>query len=187
MIKKALVFLVIYFAGYGNSYAQRKAGFFNVGFSLFLPWHPPSGDAVALPAFTVEPGLWIFHDEKISLSLSVPISGGATFKSDAFMGIDLPAMISLSYGSATGINAKDKLGFKLGAGAAYINAANNYESVPPDKTHAEFFGYRVNAGICFKGGSSDNVIPALMLSFGKPFASTEAYVIGFGIHLLMIN
>jgi len=186
MIKKALVFLVIYLAGNGNAYAQRAVGFFDVGFSLFTPWDDADNVAI-LPSITLIPGLWLFHDKKVSLSLSVPVSFGGTFKSDAFLGMDAPVMLSFGFGSATVMNNTAKFGIILGAGAGYTNVVNNYESDPSEKIQVEFFGYRLHAGVSFKGDKDNSVIPALVLSFGKPFTNTSAYIFGFGVHLLIGN
>jgi hypothetical protein len=182
-MKRAIVFLAICLADYENAFSQKPGGYFNAGLSLLTPWDNRSHVA-AFTAITITPGLWIYQDEKVSLAAACPISVGITFETRVYPGIDIPVLFSLGFGSATGINKKAKMGFILGAGAAYTHVVNYYDISQPEKVNFEFFGYRFNAGISFNADQGNRYIPALVLSFGKPFANTDYYLAGIGIHII---
>jgi len=182
-MKRALVFLAICLADYGTLFSQKPVGYFNAGLSLLTPWDNHSHVA-PFPAITIIPGLWIQRDQEISLSLACPASIGVTFETRVYPAIDIPVLFNIDFGSATGINKKAKIGFTLGAGAAYTHAINYYEISQPEKINFEFFGFRVNAGISFRGDVGNAVVPAIVLSFGKPFIGNDFYIAGIGIHFI---
>ena len=161
---------------------KKPIGYIAPGVAFFTPWSYHK-DAVFFPAFTLSPGIKCIQGKDVALVLNFPISAGLTFKSDAFAGIDLPAMLNLHFGSATGNNPAARVGIVVGAGAAYINVVNYYDNQYNDKVHTEFWGYRFNLGVSFKESSS--VVPAIICSYGKSINKRVGNVIGIGLQLIV--
>ena len=169
--------------------AQKKspgfgAGYINMGCAFFVP-SSYNNDPVIFPAFTFTPGVKFLQDRDFAIVLNFPLSAGLTFKSDAFAGIDLPAMLNLHFGSAAGNNPDTKFGFIFGAGVAYMNVVNNYDNAHNEKQHTEFWGYRFNAGVTFKESSS--IVPAIICSYGKSITKNVGSMVGIGLQLIVTD
>ncbi|MGE5107902.1 MAG: hypothetical protein ACM3H8_10180, partial [Sphingobacteriales bacterium] len=100
-------------------------------------------------AITISPGLRLIQGKDFALSLTAPISIGASSRSNTYLdlGVDLPAMLETHFGSATGNQDKVSLGGILGAGVAYHYSKNYYDSF--DDVKVSFGGYRFHGGISF--------------------------------------
>lgn len=184
-MKKLLMLLLV--TGLGNKYvfSQQTHFYANVGASVFFPWDYHS-DVAVFPGITLTPGLRLIESKSFALVLNFPLTLGGTSKTDTYLGIDLPAMLNLHFGSAAN-NENSKFGLILGAGAAYINVVNFYNNVASEKIHTEFWGYRFNAGISLKADKQDGDVPAIIFSFGRSINGKDAYVAGVAIHLILFN
>jgi hypothetical protein len=184
-MKKAffLPVCLLLFSAFVRAQFPEKAFYFRGGVSLFTPWHR-NEEVTIFPGFTLAPGIRTVQNDNFAFTVSIPITIGATFKSDAFLGIDLPLMGDISFGSATGNNGKKKTGGLIGGGLAYLNVVNNYES--NDRSHTEFWGYRFHAGVSFAGDET-GTCALLLASFGKSMDDTKAYVIGLSIQFIVGN
>jgi len=185
-MKKLLTFLLVTCLVNQHAFPQQSNLYLNGGLSLFLPWSHHS-DVAVFPAFTVTPGLRLVQNKNFTLALNFPLSAGGTFRSDTFLGIDLPAMLSLHFGSAAANNDNSKLGFILGAGAAYMDVVNFYDNVNFEKVRTEFWGYRFNAGVSFKADRNQGGVPAIIFSFGRSVNGKDAYMVGIGLHFILSN
>jgi hypothetical protein len=186
MTKKLLILLLLFCLVNKKVFSQQSHFYFNGGGSLFFPWNHYSADVAVFPAITLTPGLRLIEDKNFAFVLSFPLSIGGTFKTDTYLGIDLPAMLSLNFGSAAANSDNSKFGIILGAGAAYIDVVNFYDSESFEKVHTQFWGYRFNAGISFKS-DRDGSAPAIIISFGRSINGRDAYTVGIGIHYIMSN
>ena len=184
-MKKLLILLSLTGLGNKHAFSQQSHFYANVGASLFFPWDYHS-DVAVFPGITLTPGLRLIQNKNFALVLNLPLTLG-TSKTDFYLGIDLPAMLSFHFGSAAANNENSKFGLILGAGAAYINVVNFYDDVAAEKIHTEFWGYRFNAGISFKADKQDGDIPAIIFSFGRSVNGKDAYVAGVAIHLILSN
>ncbi len=181
------IFLLFFFclSACTNLFPQKRSvGYLNAGAALFVPWNYHS-DAVFFPAFTLTPGIKFFQDKDFAVVLNFPLSAGLTYKSDAFAGIDLPAMLILNIGSAAGNNANARFGFIIGAGAAYTNVVNHYDDLQSKKIHTEFWGYRFNLGVSFK--YDRDIVPSIICTYGKSITPNNGSIVGIGLQLIMIN
>ena len=185
MAKKLLILLLLISLVNKKVFPQQSNFYFNVGGSLFFPWNHYS-DVAIFPAITLTPGLRMIQNKNFAFVLSFPLSLGGTFKTDTYLGIDLPAMFSLNFGSAAGNNDDNKFGIILGAGAAYIDVVNFYNSDNFEKVHTQFWGYRFNAGVSFKSDENGSA-PAIVFSFGRSVNGRDAYTVGIGIHYILSN
>ena len=185
-MKQLLLLLLFIFPADKKTSAQQSLFYCDVGASLFFPWEHEK-DAAVFPTFTFTPGLRLAQNKNFALVLSCPLSAGGTFKNDTYLGIDVPAMVSIHIGSAAANNNNSKLGFILGAGAGYINVVNFYEDRYFEKVHTEFWGYRFNASMSFKADEKTGGVPAIMLSFGRSINGKDAYMVGISFHYITSN
>lgn len=185
MKRKWILFLLIGIPGQ-LLYSQQSNFYFSAGASVFFPWHHQS-DVAVFPALTINPGLRLAQRRNFALTLNFPCSGGGTFRNDTYLGIDIPAMLTLHFGSAAANNSSSKSGFIIGAGAAYMDVVNFYDNINFNKVRTEFWGYRFNAGISFKTDKEQGGVPAVILSFGRSVNGKDAYVVGIGIHFILSN
>ncbi len=184
-MKKIFLLLILCCTISIQTFSQKNSIFYlNAGVGLFAPWNYHN-DAVFFPAFTLTPGVKFYQEKDFAIILNFPISGGVTYKSDAFIGIDLPAMLSLNFGSAAGNNKESKLGFVVAAGAGYLNVVNDYDKQINKRNHIEFWGYRFNAGVSFKNESG--IIPSIIISYGKSISSHNGNVVGIGLQLIITD
>ena len=182
MKKISILFIGLFLTGIPVFSQKRSVGYVNAGAALFAPWNYHA-DAAFFPAFTLTPGIKFLQDSSFALILNFPISAGLTYKSDAFAGIDLPAMLSVNIGSASGNAAHAKFGIVLAGGVAYMNVVNHYDDNLKKKIHTEFWGYRLNAGVSFKQDSG--VIPSVICSYGSSISRHRGSVIGIGLQLIV--
>jgi len=185
MAKKLLILLLMICLVDKKVFPQQSHFYFNAGASLFLPGNRQSEVAI-FPAITLTPGLRLIQTKDFALVLGFPLSAGGTFKTDTYLGIDLPVMLSLHFGSAAGNNDHSKFGIIIGAGAAYIDVLNFYDNLYFEKVHTQFWGQRFNAGISFKT-DKDGGVPAMVFSFGRSVNGRDAYMAGIGIHYVLSN
>lgn len=185
-MKKTLLILLVSCLVKQDTFCQTSNFYLNAGASAFFAWHKESEVAV-FPAITVSPGIRLLQNRNFALTLNFPLSGGGTFEHDTYLGIDLPAMLTLHFGSAAVNNPNSKVGFILGAGAAYMDVVNFYYNSNFEKTRTEFWGYRFNAGISFKQDKNEGGVPAVILSFGRSVNGKDAYVLGVAVHFILSN
>jgi hypothetical protein len=174
-VKKKLAVFIITIVPYSTGIAQHlPIGYFKAGLGLQTAW--TDEDQIAFfPGITVSPGIRMIQGKDFALTLSAPITFGATLKSDIYAGFDLPAMIDLSIASAADNDPKSKLGFVVGAGVAYFYITNNYDEGIPEKIHTEFWGWRFQSGISLGnfGGKS-----LFLVSYGRIMTGNKGLVFG---------
>jgi hypothetical protein len=181
-MRKVPALLITCFLLHAPVYAQEKLGYFRGGVSLYFPENGPS-DLVVFPAFTLGPGIRVIQTKDFILSLSCPISFGATYKTDLFAGIDLPVMVDLNLGSAAANDEKAKAGFIIGAGVSYINAVNYYDNDEQRVVRSAFWGLRFEFGIVIGKEKENNSRDLLLFSYGQSMMNSQASVIGISFQV----
>lgn len=139
----------------------------------------PGGDLIFFPGLTVAPGLRLMQGDNFVMTLSTPLSFGLSGRTISYFGIDVPAMIDVSFGSAAGNTSHSKVGVVLGAGWAYLYAENvstDLSTGVQGFSSADFYGPRVQVGLSFASGG-DRSAPMVMFSYG---ASASSSGVGFG-------
>ena len=179
--KLFIISLIISISGYAQN--QYKPFYFRGGLSLFLADTKTGNDALTgLPCITLAPGLNFIKGKDFCLSLTSPVSLGASKNGSYYFGFDLPAMLEAHFGSATGNQDKKSLGFMIGSGVAYYYAANDYESY--NVSHSSFIGYRFHSGISFgKDLGGDRLM--FLVSYGFSISSPGKKIVGLSLQMLM--
>jgi hypothetical protein len=163
--------------------AQRSPFYFRFGGSLFLSDDKGyENKVVVIPALTFSPGLNFIRGKDFALSLTAPVSIGASSRTDTYFGFDFPAMLEAHFGSATGNQDKISLGGMLGGGVAYTYSENYYDIFNSSKV--SFGGYRFHGGISF-GKSKDGDRGLILLSYGRGLRDTQKEIYGISIHMIM--
>lgn len=163
--------------------AQRSPFYFRFGGSLFFSHDKGYGNnVVVIPALTFSPGLNFIRGKDFALSLTAPVSIGASSRTDTYLGFDFPAMLEAHFGSATGNQDKNSLGGILGGGIAYTYSENYYDSFNNSKV--SFGGYRFHGGISF-GKKTDGDRALILLSYGRGLRDTQKEIYGISIHMIM--
>ena len=158
--------------------AQYPKIYTRAGCNLFTSWLTNNDDKViVVPALSLSLGLRLLQSDVAAVSITLPVSVGFSSKSDSYLGVDLPAMLELHMGSATGNNENASFGGMLGAGLGY-NYSGNYG------IESDFWGYRLEAGVSFKSESSGNAA-LLLISYGRGIADSRKNLIAVGIHLVV--
>ena len=159
---------------------KAVTGYLEGGISLYAAWKDGS-KAAYLPSFTVGPGVKFLNTNSFSIVLNIPCTVGWNLDKGTYFGINVPAMLSLNLGSASGNDPNSKYGFVIGAGAGYTNIVNYYEDSQQKRAHKEFWGYQLRAGISFdKAGSGING-PMILFNFGKSITTGRGYVAGLSL------
>ena len=180
-MKKILTVFIITIVPYSTIIAQHlPIGYFKAGVGLQTAW-TDEDHILFFPGITISPGIRMIQGKEFALTLSTPITFGATFKSDTWAGFDLPAMVDFSIASAADNDLKSKLGFVVGAGVAYFYATNYYDEELFEKVHTEFWGWRFQSGISL-GKFGEKCL--LLFSYGRSMSGNNGHV--FGIHIQLI-
>jgi len=154
------------------------------GCNLFTSWLTNNNDKVIIvPALSLALGARLLQSDVAAVSVTLPVSAGFSSKSDTYLGVDLPALLELHLGSATGNNEYARVGGILGAGLAY-NYSGNYWEDSYGRIESDFWGYRFEAGISFKSELSGNAA-ILLISYGRGITDSHKNLIAIGIHLVM--
>lgn len=179
-MKETLCIILICVITTTNAGAQKSIGYFRLGVTLLTSIE--DDNPILFPGITIVPGLRIIQRKNFLVSISTPITLGSIFENDTYLGIDAPAMLDLSFFSATGNNEKAHAGFIVGGGMAYLNIRSLYDDVDGHK----FWGYRFHAGLSFgKGDSGDRTL--ILLSFAKSATRHQGKVIGISVQGIMGN
>jgi hypothetical protein len=180
---RALVFISLAVLSYSTAFSQKRNLFYCAGGgAIFAPWSYQE-KAIFFPCFSLSPGIKFLQDKDFAMVLNFPISAGVTYKSDAFAGFDLPAMLNFHFGSAAGNNKDADMGIVLGAGASYLNVVHHYDETEHTKRHTEFWGYRFNLGLSFE---SDGEVPMIMFSYGRSISPNKGGMIGIGLQIIFL-
>ena len=155
-------------------------GYLEGGLSIYAAWKDGS-KAAFLPSFTIGPGIKFLNTNSFSIVLNVPCTVGWNLDKGTYFGINVPAMLSLNMGSASGNDNSSKFGFMIGAGAGYTNIVNYYEYSQEKRAHKEFWGYQLRAGISFDKADSGISGPMILFNFGKSITSGRGYVAGLSL------
>lgn len=167
--------------------AQKNTPFYaDIGASVIAPWNYTSRPATFL-ALTLTPGIKVTRARNFAVVINVPVSVGWRFKGDGYLGIDLPAMLNLHFGSAAGHTENSRWGIIVGAGAAYVNVVKYYYESGNIKNRAEFWGYRFNLAVSFNTDKEgdDLMTPALFLNYGSGISDGRAHIFSIGLRLIM--
>ncbi len=167
-----------------NSFSQkRSAGYFGGGLSLLVPKNAGESASV-FPAFTITAGFKFFQGRDFSMVINAPVSVGWRFKDNGYLGIDLPVMLNMHFGSTAINNEHAKWGVLLGAGVGYVSVYNEEDFILQKDKFTEFLGYRANVGVQFTDKKDPTFKPLLLLTYGRSIASNYGYMVGIGIHFI---
>lgn len=182
---KSLLFIIaLSFAINSYSQSQYKTFYARGGLSLFLAGSKKDNSpVVALPSLTLAPGLNFIKGKDFGLSLTAPVSLGFSKNSDYYFGLDLPAMLEMHFGSATGNQDTKSLGLMIGSGIAYNYTYNNYDDNYTG-TYISFTSYRFHSGISF-GKSADGGRVMAVFSYGFGIRSSSKKLFGIGLQYVL--
>ncbi|HAO47735.1 MAG TPA: hypothetical protein DCQ97_12460, partial [Chitinophagaceae bacterium] len=178
--QKLVLITVFSVASFFTARSQKTVGAnLEGGISIFGAWKDNSKVAW-LPSITIGPGIKFFKTSSFSLLLNLPVTVGWNLDKGTFFGINAPLMLSLRLGAASGNGDHSRFGFIIGAGAGYTNIVNYYENSNDKRAHKEFWGYQLQAGLCF--GKDQGVVgPILMFHAGKSITTGSGYIAGLSL------
>lgn len=192
IMKKGTILLlgIIFFLSLTGAAQQRKVFYARFGGNIFLSGNKEKGPFF-FPALSFAPGIRIAQSKDFALVLAAPLSIGSSNRSSgsSYLGFDVPATLELNVGAAAGNNEKSHFGLMIGAGAGYHYAGNyedTYSNPYTDYRQFDFWGYRLESGLCF-GKDEDGGRVMILFNYGRGFTADKKTVIGAGLLFTMGN